>query len=56
MKDATDPPPGLIPVPMKGATQLLTEREFTARIRAEPYGHVFGHVTGNRPGASLGTF
>ena len=26
----TDPPPGLIPVPVKGAVLLLTERELTA--------------------------
>ena len=25
-----DPPPGLIPVPVKGAVLLLTERELTA--------------------------
>jgi len=26
----TDPPPGLIPVPRKGAVLLLTEQELTA--------------------------
>ena len=29
----TDPPPGLIPVPMKGAALLLTAAEFTAGVR-----------------------
>jgi hypothetical protein len=28
-----DPPPGLIPVPLKGATLLLTQAEYLARIR-----------------------
>jgi len=28
-----NPPPGLIPVPMKGAVLLLTQAEFTAGIR-----------------------
>jgi hypothetical protein len=29
----TDPPPGLIPVPMKGAVLLLTQAEFIAGVR-----------------------
>ena len=29
----TDPPPGLIPVPMKGAILLFTAAEFMAAIR-----------------------
>jgi len=33
MYDPTDPPPGLIPVPMKGAVLLLTAAEFTAGVR-----------------------
>ncbi len=33
MNAPTDPPPGLIPVPMKGATLLLTAAEFTAGVR-----------------------
>jgi hypothetical protein len=28
-----DPPPGLIPVPLKGAVLLLTAAEFTAGLR-----------------------
>jgi hypothetical protein len=33
MRPPTDPPPGLIPVPMKGAVLLLTAAEFTAGVR-----------------------
>ena len=33
MKLQTDPPPGLIPVPLKGAVLLLTEAEYLAGIR-----------------------
>ena len=33
MNAPTDPPPGLIPVPMTGATLLLTAAEFTAGVR-----------------------
>jgi hypothetical protein len=29
----TDPPPGLIPIPLKGAVLLLTQAEFTAGVR-----------------------
>jgi hypothetical protein len=33
MRPPTDPPPELIPVPMKGAVLLLTQAEFTAGVR-----------------------
>jgi hypothetical protein len=33
MRPPTDPPPGMIPVPMKGAILLLTESEYLAGIR-----------------------
>ncbi|MCX5735333.1 MAG: hypothetical protein NTW68_13535 [candidate division NC10 bacterium] len=33
MNSPSDPPPGLIPVPMKGAVLLLTAPEFEAGIR-----------------------
>jgi hypothetical protein len=31
----TDPPPGLIPIPLKGAVLLLTQAEFIAGVRRE---------------------
>lgn len=35
MEVTTDPPPGLIPIPLKGAVLLLTAAEFTAIAPAD---------------------
>ena len=47
----TDPPPGLIPVPMKGAVLLLSDRESTAGSKRVKRGRGRGAVTMHTPRA-----